>query len=662
MGTGLRRSKRLQKVLRSLNPRKKPRIISKPVKKTSPKKSVGITAPIDTDWDTWVSATQTRNYLLKDPVIDWIKTHYSPFVTKNPKYTRKVINAVNYKKPGTNFHEFIMNQGNKFETRVIQYICGKFGSDMLCSIGGELNPHSPEKVKETVSAMNKGIPFIHGGVLHNPENQTYGIPDLLIRSDWINRLVVLKPLTKKVTKISAPLLIDPNKPKSSPKYHYRVIDVKFTTLNLRSDGIHLLNSRAFPAYKTQLWIYNEALARVQGYKPTETYILGRRWRFSSQGETFVGNSCFDRLGVINYTTADSEYPEKSKNAIAWIKDVNQEDAKDWNILNVPLEREELYPNMSNTHDYPWHSVKKTIANEIGEITSLWMMGVKNRKRAHSEGVYKWTNPDCTTEILGVTGEFTKGILDKMLEINRPRKRRRIQKIEPRKINNNQQDWKHPKDLEFFVDFETVNDILTDFSDMPCVRTTSLIFMIGVGHINPLTNQWVYRDFTVDSLCLEDEARICRDFGRYIQEESKIYGVKMPSCFHWARAEERFWNDAFERHPEESHKWGSLTWEWVDLMKVFKEEPIVIEGCMGFSLKKVAKTMYKHGFIKTTWDSGSSCLDGRSAMVGAWKAHKEAKKRGISMKELPELREICKYNQVDIKVMQEIIQYLRDNHI
>ena len=274
-----RRSKRKLKSSGSTGSNKKPRLANSTVSRI-PVNTVNIYAPDDADWSQWVSATQTRNYLHNDPVLDWIKINYSPFVTKNPVYTRKVLKAVSSHKSRHNFTEFIMEQGNLFENRVIRLICNKFGANTIKIVGAELNARSSSKVKETLDAMNSGAPFIHGGLLHNPENQTYGIPDLLVRSDWINRLVSIKPLNKTETHIRASRLLTPSG--KIPKYHYRVIDIKFTTLNLRSNGIHLLNSRSFPAYKSQLWIYNEALARVQGYKPSEVYILGRRWRFTSR--------------------------------------------------------------------------------------------------------------------------------------------------------------------------------------------------------------------------------------------------------------------------------------------------------------------------------------------------------------------------------------------
>lgn len=626
--------------------------------RTQSSENISLFAPEDANWDQWVSATQTRNYLHKDPLIDWIEYNYSPFVTKNPKYTKKILSAVSGRKKH-NFTEFIMAQGNSFESAVIQLLCKKFGTDVVKSIGGELAPHSPEKVQETIDAMNIGIPFIHSGLLHNPSNQTYGIPDLLVRSDWIKNLVNISPIERKASKIKAPKLKTlSGKP---PGYHYRVVDIKFTTLNLRSDGKHILNSKSFPAYKSQLWIYNEALGRIQGYTPPEVYILGRRWNFTSKGECFNGPSCFDKLGVINYETVDKNYPALTEKAIEWVKEVHTEDSRSWNILNVPLEREELYPNMSNSHDYPWHSIKKEIANSIGEITSLWMMGPKNRKRAHEEGVFQWTNPDCTTDILGVNGEYTRNILSKILKINQPRKKRRLLKIEPKTIYNNDYGWKTPQTIEFYVDFETVSDILTDFGDLPEIKTSSMIFMIGVGYVNPLSNKWHYRNFVVDSLLLEEEARICEEFSKFIRDEAKIYGVKIPLCVHWAPAEYRHWENAVQNHSG-SDKWKSLKWQWFDLLEVFKQEPIVIEGCLNFGLKSVASAMKKHNFIKTIWDGRSSCLDGKSAMVGAWNAHQEAKNRGISMRDTPEMREIGKYNEVDVKVLQEILLHLRKYHI
>ena len=91
----------------------------------------------------------------------------------------------------------------------------------------------------------------------------------------------------------------------------------------------------------------------------------------------------------------------------------------------------------------------------------------------------------------------------------------------------------------------------------------------------------------------------------------------------------------------------------------KAEPVVVRGAFGFGLKAVAGAMYEHGFIETKWEDGS--VDGLGAMVGAWWCDDEAKRLDVSLKEIELMKGIERYNEVDCKVMMEIVQYLRRNH-
>jgi len=611
------------------------------------------------DWNKWVSASSTRNYMLRDPLIDWLKYHYISSVPKTPSQTKDVLRVVSDNRSPNSFTEYILEQGCVFESHVIKLICKKFGNDLLIDIGGELNPKSPEKVQETLDAMNKGIPFIHSGLLHNSDDRTFGIPDLLVRSDWLNDLVLIKPLNLEQASTSAPKLIDVHLPDEPPKYHYLVVDIKFSTLYLRSDSLHILNCGSFPAYKAQLYIYNRALAKIQGYDPKKAYILGRKWKYSVKGETYKGTSCFDRLGTIDYNEVDKDYVEKTCKAVEWVREVKSDVASQWNITKTPLERPELYPNMCNSHDYPWGNIKKKLAEKINELTSVWMIGTKHRQKAHEQGIYEWTNPKCTVKALGINGDTTSKIVSKILEMNQPCSDKQKTKIvKPKVIESDFKGWKQPNILEFYVDFETLNDVLTDFEELPEVEATSLIFMIGVGHIEPMTEKWVYKNFTVKNLSLREEERICREFSEYIRSESSFYDVEDPLCVHWSHAEDTFWNGAIERHPDQSGNWKSCEWEWFDMLHVFKEEPIIIKGCLTFKLKDVACTLQKHGLISTSWDSDSSCLDGQGAMIGVWRAHKESRIRRTPLNSMPQMKEIAKYNEVDVKVLYEIITYLR----
>ena len=70
-------------------------------------------------------------------------------------------------------------------------------------------------------------------------------------------------------------------------------------------------------------------------------------------------------------------------------------------------------------------------------------------------------------------------------------------------------------------------------------------------------------------------------------------------------------------------------------------------------------MHSHGLIETDW--ADSQVDGLGAMVGAWRCDTEAQQKGMSMTELPLMREIADYNEVDCRVMMEIVHYLRASH-
>ena len=100
--------------------------------------------------------------------------------------------------------------------------------------------------------------------------------------------------------------------------------------------------------------------------------------------------------------------------------------------------------------------------------------------------------------------------------------------------------------------------------------------------------------------------------------------------------------------------------WFDFLKqVVKAEPVVVRGAFAFGLKAVAQAMRSHGFIETQWADGP--VDGLGAMVGAWWCADEAKKLGVSLREIDLMQSIERYNEVDCKVMMEIVRYLRQNH-
>ena len=70
-------------------------------------------------------------------------------------------------------------------------------------------------------------------------------------------------------------------------------------------------------------------------------------------------------------------------------------------------------------------------------------------------------------------------------------------------------------------------------------------------------------------------------------------------------------------------------------------------------------MGSHGLIQTSW--GDTKGDGLGAMTGAWWCDDEAQKRGTKLITTDLMQEITAYNEVDCKVMMEIVHYLRKDH-
>ena len=122
--------------------------------------------------------------------------------------------------------------------------------------------------------MREGKSIIYSAPVKNTVTNTQGIIDLLVRSDIIDKLIDQPPLTKEEADIGSPNL--------NHNFHYVVVDIKFSTLPLRADGIHLLNSGHYPAYKAQTYVYNQAIGLIQGYTSPFAFIMGRRWKFTQK--------------------------------------------------------------------------------------------------------------------------------------------------------------------------------------------------------------------------------------------------------------------------------------------------------------------------------------------------------------------------------------------
>ena len=230
-----------------------------------------------------------------------------------------------------------------------------------------------------------------------------------------------------------------------------------------------------------------------------------------------------------------------------------------------------------------------------------------------------------------------------------------------RIGTTRGEWHAAPGVEFYVDFEYCSDLNDDFSKLPEKGGQPLIFMVGCGHVE--NGEWRFKSLVANDLSETEEIRIIQEWVDHmsaVRDRLDLASGK-PRIFHWAHAEpttlQNAHNSAWNRHNQPAD-WPDL--DWYDfLQKVMRQEPVVVRGALGFGLKAVANAMHSQGLIETDW--ADSPVDGLGAMVGAWRCDEEARRRGVPMTSLPLMNEIARYNEVDCKVMMEIIRYLRANH-
>ncbi len=610
---------------------------------------------------TWVSATSLRNYFIRDPFLDWAEYHHLEYCIKNKKNGDKI----NYPRgrgmkrwfdterhphtpPHTpTFSQFIMGQGSKFEMHVINFFYQLYGNKIVDAA------HSYEA---TLKAMRIGIPIIYRGFVFSSQTKTFGIPDLIIRSDWLRKIVKTPPLSLEEERVGASAI-------GARRFHYRPVDVKFSTLDLKANGIHLRNSGSTAAYKGQLCIYVQALGEMQGYDPGVGYILGKRWKYTRKKKLYRGHSCLDRLGTIDFreTSPDFEFKEKVEAAVDWVNRVRLEGST-WDPYKPRLSQPLFSPNLSNRQDAPWRSVKEEVAEITKDVTQMWMCGPKEREIAQNRGIKSWTDPDFTGDVLHFSSNGNKHrIIEQILTVNRGTG----SPVLPAKLSS--KIFTAPNHLEFFVDFETINEgVVDDFKDFPIAKTNTLIFMIGVGYRrpglrvltrnqkkNPPVPEWVFRSFVADSLSLSAQNQICKKFSAYIKSVSSRYGESDAPLYHWGHAEPSIWN---KQETPVGH-------QWTDLLAAFKKEGIAVRGCLNYNLKNISAALYDLGYIQTFWDKSNTCTDGVDAMIQAYIAYQDCQKRGnLDINSSFFIRNIREYNEIDCRVLMDILQAFRTNHV
>ena len=591
----------------------------------------------DAEWDEWVPAGAVRHWCDADPLLDWLDRYGEErgFARDDRSSTYDA---------RFDLLRLISERGRRFEDLVLDHLARRYPMTQLGDVSQD--PRSRDAARATWNALAAGDPLVARAVLRDPQSRTYGTADLLVRSDVLAELF---PAAFEGEEGSVVALALPGQ-----RWHYRVIDIRYTTLDLLRDGS--LSASGDLGVMAKLWVLNHALGRLQGAAPPYAYVLARGWRQGQQR----GTGAFERIGRVArdalVRSQEKLIGQVAGDAIAWVRRVRRE-GSDWQLRPAPS-IPELWPNMKDRYDAPWQKAKRELAEDLGELTLVAHVGPRVRTQAHARGVTRMDDPRVTAEFLGVDTSRGARAVDAILAADRGRDRRYVH---PERIATDGGSWRQTAAVECYVDFETVNDVLDDLSLFPERGGQQLIFQIGCGRC--VDGAWTFRSFTAKALTPGAEAEMIDEWIGHLRELAREGGLASETeirLFHWSAAEtsaiENAYRSATQRHQERG--WPDL--QWYDLLdRLVQAEPVVVRGAHGFGLKAVASAMFRHGLISTRWADGLA--DGAGVMAGAWHAAQEAGVRGTPLGEMPLMREIEKYNEIDCRVMAEVLDHLRREH-
>ena len=560
---------------------------------------------LDSQWTGWTSASATHNYANGDPLVDLLDVRGKQlgFVPDHgrPDYDHRF-----------DYVSRMLSQSWAFEKAVVKYLSILYEVRVIAT-----NPSQARllaKVEDTIAAMRAGVPIIAQPVLWDRDKLIHCVPDFLVRSDVLARMgpAAIAHEDPNASSIPAPLL-------GGAPYHYRLLDAKFTTLQVDQDGEV---SRVHLAYKVQNSLYNDALGKTQGYTPSASYLLGR--------------DLFGTLGRVSHS--DPELAGLASKATAWLRRVHEEGAK-WQVLPVPT-IPELRPNLKASHDLKWHGTKLDIALAQHDLTLLPYIGPDRREIAAAKGITRWDDPALSARVVGLEGEWGRR-LDAVLAANRQAGN---DGVSPTRMTSNVGNWQQPAAGECFVIVGAVTDQADDFSHLPERGGTAMVYMITLGWLGG-NGRWQSEQMIARDLSLAAEAELKADFRKGLTRiaEGTAVPVEKLRLFHWGIPEV----------PLPDRKWYDL------LENVIYREPVAVRGAFGFGLSDLAKALYDLGLIATPLpDLPAEPTPVLSAMAGVWSAAEEAEEQGVLLAQTSAVQTIGRYQQAACKSMMEIVALLR----
>ena len=531
-----------------------------------------------------------RNHILKDPIIDWLNINES----LNTTYKRDT---------NTFYKDFILKEWEDYKYLFLKTLKQKANKNIPTNT-------TVEQTKEMIKGKE---PLILGGHLIYEGMVIYC--DIIIN---INLFVLIFPKIK-----NYPLHLIKNK--------YILINLSYSTLNLKNDLKDCLNDGIIPYKKCVLYGFSKCIEKLVGYNP-HSFIIGKDYYYK---KTQLPKDEF-----ISFIKHDTATINKFSNAYQWICLLRN----NFNNLTIGKKpsHKELYPNMNNKES-DWENEKLNIANRIKEITLVWNITYDERCNLHKKNIYCWDDPKLLTEL---KESKKKSIQEQMIHMN---KNDEIL-IYPRKNISTplREVLKEKETSNIFFDVEsflTIDEKVDFFSKKSKNYNNPILAIIGFIYKED------FYDFTIQKYNMEHEEIIVRNFADKLWNIYKNYG--RINMFHWGHAECKYIEYIHKMYNHIQFPEYIL----IDLLDHFRLEPIIVQGVFQFGLKSIGKALYNNGLINTTWNNNND--NGLDAMIKFKEICKKTKK--IPLKRYLEIKDIIDYNHIDCKVLQEIYSLLKKHY-
>lgn len=536
-----------------------------------------------------ITPSMLHNFVREDPLLDWLNKYGPP--EKKDSGT------------GSKFMNMIFRMEMEFASLVRNYVKRKYShiegfvkdidpcsaENYEGSIEPTYNSISEKSLELTKLYMKEGVPIII-----NPCFRVRLSNDKEVTLEGSADMICMNHYIKSIFGDTVPC--NEKSPSS-----YSIVNIKHSTINHTADSVHLLNNKKQKTMKSRLWILNRALAELQDFN-RYAYVIGKRYTCSKGNK----DNAFESIGVIDFEGRDEQYKELFWRGLSWIKLLQDPISETFDPFNNKG-RAELMPNMKNDMDNPWRTYKTEIAEATDEVTLKYRSNVKHRNKEFSD-----------------LSEYAALFHDTVPEKSHA--------------------------VEFYIDFESIGDIFTDFKHFPKFKSHAMIFLIGMVVVDHVKKTSKYYSFVADSLNKSSETQILNSFMVKVKQYCDLYDQETCPLIFWGNAEKYM----LERSLADKEITKTHTLLLLDMCKYFRENNIVYPGQKSFKLKDVATCLHKLGIIDTIWPD-SDIVSGLDAMVEGIQYLKHRKDTVLAQKFY---KDVIEYNRIDCYVMYEIVADMR----